>query len=411
MSTSTLRVAVLYALSEPLHANVGCETDLDCSLNGRCTAAGVCECKPAWRGWQCSTLNLLPARPGAGLNTSDVGGPLSSWGGTVNLGDDGKYHMHVAQFVKHCGFNSWATNSRVVHAVADAPDGRYKVADVTWPVWAHNPAVVRVPKTGEWVMTFVSNTSAEVGSFEATCDEHGDTVQNSSVQNQLPLVQHNFMSVAADPAGPWSTPVPIDRPFDDAVPPFLTKGLGNRNTNIILSIQPDGSMVGLWRRCCSPPPKYRPEGGGGASVIFSVHASNWRNVSTWKASTRAVFPELSANGYEDPHIWRDPNRANAFHAVFHNMVGGWHQPEYPNIQVGAHAYSEDGGYTWVSTGVAFNLTVDYVDGTSTTFIQRERPHVVLDSHGEPTHLVSGVTYSLHSSLPTCTIVQPVGTGK
>ena len=93
------------------------------------------------------------------------------------------------------------------------------------------------------------------------------------------------------------------------------------------------------------------------------------------------------------------------------MVGGWHKPEFPNTQVGAHAYSEDGGRTWVSTGVAFNLTVDYVDGTSTTFIQRERPHMVLGSHGEPTHLVSGVTYSLHSSLPTCTIVQPVGTAQ
>ena len=93
MTTSTLRFAVLYALSEPMHANVGCETDLDCSLNGRCTVAGLCECKPAWRGRQCSTLNLLPARLGAGLNTSDAGGPLSSWGGTVNLGDDGKYQM------------------------------------------------------------------------------------------------------------------------------------------------------------------------------------------------------------------------------------------------------------------------------------------------------------------------------
>ena len=388
-----------------------CASDADCSYNGICkrgSGGASCACSPAWRGSQCSTLNLLPARPDAGLNASDAGGPLSSWGGTVLAGDDGKWHMHVAEFVGQCGFNGWATNSRVVHAVADAPDGRYKVADVTWPVWAHNPAVVRAP-TGEWVMTFVSNTSADVTSFETICDENGDIVRNSSISDQLPLVQHNFMSIAKGPAGPWSDPVPIDQPFDDAVPPFLTKGLGNRNTNIIISIQQDGSMVGLWRRCCSPPSKYQPEGGGGASVIFTVHATNWRNVSTWKASSRAVFPELHANGYEDPHLWRDPVRKGVFHAVFHNMVGGWHQPEFPNIQVGAHAYSANNGHTWVSTGLAFNLTVDYTDGSSKTFIQRERPHIVLNSQGEPTHLVSGVTYSMRSSLPTCTIVQPLGT--
>ena len=90
------------------------------------------------------------------------------------------------------------------------------------------------------------------------------------------------------------------------------------------------------------------------------------------------------------------------------MVGGWHQPEFPNTQVGAHAYSEDFGHTWVDTGVAFNLTVAYSDGTTRTFIQRERPHVVLDKEsGQPTHLVSGVTYSLRPTLPTCTIVQPL----
>ena len=79
-----------------------------------------------------------------------------------------------------------------------------------------------------------------------------------------------------------------------------------------------------------------------------------------------------------------------------------------NTQVGSHAYSADGGHTWVDTGVAFDLTVAHADGTSTTFVQRERPHVVLGATGEPTHLVSGVTWSLAPTLPTSTIVQPIG---
>jgi hypothetical protein len=382
-------------------AGRGCATDADCSYNGHCSSGGggsggACVCDAAWRGARCSTLNLLPAIPGAGLNTSDAQGPIMSWGGTVNHGQDGKWHMHVAQFTGHCGFNQWATNSRVVHAVADRPDGKYKVQGVVWPVWAHNPAVVRAP-TGEWVMTFVSNTSERVRSFEARCDADGRVVANSSIKDSLPELQHNFMSVAPGPEGPWSTPVPIDKPLDDAVPPFLNQHeWPNRNTNIVLSIQPDGSMVGLWRRCCSPPPRYRPVGGGSASVIFSVHATDWRNVSTWRASGRPVLPELAANGYEDPHIYKDPapSRTGVFHSVFHDMVGGWHQPEFNNTRVGAHAYSSDGGHTWVDTGVAFNLSVRFTDGSETAFIQRERPHMLLNEQGQPTHLVSGVTYRL-----------------
>ena len=219
------------------------------------------------------------------------------------------------------------------------------------------------------------------------------------------------MSIATSPYGPWSNPIPLDAVFDAAVPPFVMRGEQNRNTNLAMSIQSDGSMAGLWRRCCTPTPKYSPPGGGGESVLFAIHATDWRNISTWNASSTKLLPQLRANGYEDPHIWRDPQRTKSgkpvFHAVFHAMIGGWHGPEFNNTQVGAHAYSDDGGHSWTDTETAFNLTVQYDDGTSTTFVQRERPHVVLDAAGNPSHLVSGVTYSLLPTLPTATIVQPI----
>ena len=161
-----------------------CATAADCSFNGGCQN-GRCRCDPAWHGQQCSTLNLLPARRGAGLNTTDDGGPISSWGGTVTKGDDGLFHMFVAQFTRHCGFKQWDTNSRIVHAVANEADGSYEVKHQVWPVFAHNPAVVRAPG-GEWVMTFVYNASGSKG--EATC-ANGTVVANSSLP--LPVLQRN----------------------------------------------------------------------------------------------------------------------------------------------------------------------------------------------------------------------------
>ena len=383
-----------------------CSGPADCSYNGDCNG-NHCVCDAAWTGDRCSTLNLLPMPRGSGLNISTTNG--GSWGGSVNWGeDDGKWHMHVAQFVNKCGFQQWASNSRVVHAVADEPTGKFAMRETIHDVWAHNPSVVRAAGQGLWVMTWVQNTTFDPASIEGTCDAAGNILRNASIPGGR-LLNENFMSTAQSLNGPWSAPMELDSIFDAAVPPFIMQGTRNRNTNLAITINPDGSLVGLWRRCCNPPPKYAPAGGGGASVIFALRASDWRNLSTWVASDEPALPALRANGYEDPTVWPDPTRSGIYHAVFHDMIGGWHRPEYNNTQVGAHAYSADGGSTWVQTGVAFNLTAQYVDGTSVTFVQRERPHIVLDpKSGAPTHLVSGVTWSLAPTLPTSTIVQPIG---
>ena len=37
-----------------------CSSDSDCSLNGKCNVGGTCDCRTAWSGDRCETLNLLP---------------------------------------------------------------------------------------------------------------------------------------------------------------------------------------------------------------------------------------------------------------------------------------------------------------------------------------------------------------
>ena len=67
----------------------GCRTDDDCSLNGACDAqAGVCACRPAWKGARCEQLNLLEPTRGAGYRGVDGGHNTSSWGGAVLKGKD-----------------------------------------------------------------------------------------------------------------------------------------------------------------------------------------------------------------------------------------------------------------------------------------------------------------------------------
>ena len=90
-------------LGEPL-APWQCTDALSCSLNGRCDAtSGRCACRGGWGGTRCSQLRFAPATSGAGYQRRVRGINVSSWGGSVLKGEDGRWHMWVAEMVNHCG--------------------------------------------------------------------------------------------------------------------------------------------------------------------------------------------------------------------------------------------------------------------------------------------------------------------
>jgi hypothetical protein len=138
-----------------------CRNDDDCSLNGKC-AAGKCNCRPAWKGARCETLNLLKATKGAGYRGVDDGHNTSSWGGAVLQGPDGKWHMWAAEMTEHCGIGAWAQNSRIIRATSDTPGGNYKRTQVVWEVFSHEPEVVP-GNNGEYVMYFTAQLRSPHG--------------------------------------------------------------------------------------------------------------------------------------------------------------------------------------------------------------------------------------------------------
>jgi len=71
-----------------------------------------------------------------------------------------------------------------------------------------------------------------------------------------------------------------------------------------------------------------------------------------------------------------------------------------------HAWSVD-GVTWTgSPYAAFGSTVEYTDGSVQSFARRERPHLILDDEGHPTHLISGVQPGGYLADYSYTLVQP-----
>ena len=132
-----------------------------CNLNG-VLLNGACECDVAWTGANCTELSVLPTNATSGLVDADARGVhLSTWGGSVLVDDYGTWHMWAARMVGHCGIGSWLSNSEIVHATANSPTGSYVVDSVVWPIWAHEPTVVRAP-SGEFVMYWTGNNGSGV---------------------------------------------------------------------------------------------------------------------------------------------------------------------------------------------------------------------------------------------------------
>lgn len=82
----------------------------------------------------------------------------------------------------------------------------------------------------------------------------------------------------------------------------------------------------------------------------------------------------------------------------------------PNV--GRHGYTEHLGNKWTfnNATLAFNTTVHFTDGTTTTYFRRERPQLFFSNDGSltPIALVTGVQ-EVHSP-QSYTLIQPVGPG-
>jgi hypothetical protein len=120
-----------------------------------------------------------------------------------------------------------------------------------------------------------------------------------------------YLSWASSPAGPWSAPVLL---YIDPV--------RAGDTNLSPVIRSDGSLIGIWRKCCHAV----PEATGSWPLL--AKASHWADKESYSFGSRWILPELGplqpsaeytpSLGTEDPHLYIDSN--NRLHAMFHNMA-------------------------------------------------------------------------------------------
>jgi hypothetical protein len=114
----------------------------------------------------------------------------------------------------------------------------------------------------------------------------------------------------------------------------------------------------------------------------------WTHVVTIRAQGNPI-----SGNYEDPFFFIDAR--DNWHIVYHvYRTGGLSAhnctPGSDGAVVSGHYFSQD-GYTWMtSPTMPYLNVVDLADGTTQLLTTRERPKMIFNSDGEPTHLSNGV---------------------
>ena len=323
----------------------------------------------------------------------------TSWGGNAIIGDDGLWHLFVSEMAddagNFCGLDTWTSHSRIVHATSKTPLGPYTRRDVALKQEAHNASPMR-GKDGKWYIFHIGTASGQpvsncsepwaattgggeggagAGAGEKYIKNENENPSNdglattwshpsTSSASASSLSSSSFLHSADSPEGPW-TPMPGIR-CNNPAPLQHTNGtwfVGCNDGGFQLLRNEGGLGSGKWVHVLTM--KFPPSWGGGGSPYVRC---------------------------EDPYLYMN---ARGWHFLSHNYDyrDGW--PQNPNatlpVLVAGHGYSEDGINWHFGEVPPYNSWADYADGSRKMFATMERPHLVFDAHGNPTHLLNGVS--------------------
>jgi len=308
---------------------------LDCSLNGVCSD-GVCTCDLPWTGEHCDRISVAPALPGGIYGYAPN---VSSWGGNSVLGDDGQWHLFVAEMATG-GLKGWGHYSECTHAVGASQQGPFRKVQEALPMWCHNPFTVRDPKDGTYYLFHIGS---------------GNDTRSA-----------DFMHYSKSPYGPWTAAATKPSSCNNPAPMF----------------HPNGTLFLV----CSHNYISRA----------SSHPLDPANVYHTHQMVKTGAPNDPDRHWEDPSLWFD--RRGNWHVLYH-VYCLLPYAKHKECMSG-HAYSTD-GFNWIySNTEPFNGTVTFTDGSpAITFSTRERPHVVFATNDVNQTTPIGVTSGVSSQQP------------
>jgi len=293
---------------------------------------------------------LLPAPLDGGFKMEDYW----IWGASVIKGEDGRYHMFASRWPKSLNFTPhWLTNSEIVRAVSDTPEGPYEFQEVVLPprgsqYWdgkmTHNPVIRKV---GDTYLLYYTGTTYK-GKMPTP---ENPTTSDSPLK--LEAHQHERIGLATSKSvfGPWKR---RDKPILDVRPGTWEKYLVSNSSPLI---REDGTIL-LYYKGVTELRKHA------ISVAIANHYEGpYRRLSE--------EPFDVGVGAEDPTMWYENGR---YHALMLD-----HDRKYSPKEI-YYATSSD-GLEWevAPNPVAISKNVLWEDGVVRQMRSTERPQILVQN--------------------------------
>ncbi len=291
------------------------------------------------------------------------------WGGSVIKAENGKYYMYATRWPKKLTMSAWVTNSEVVVAVSDVPEGPYSFQKVILPkrgkdYWdgmvTHNPSIHY--HNGKYILYYTGTTY----DFEQPQDSIPDRQKYEQAWNEKRI----GIAVSDSPLGPFTRmDEPILTPRPDNWDAAIT-------SNPAPFIHDDGSVLLVYK---SAPVPY-PQRNQNRTLQFGIaradhYLGSYKRVGE---NNRIEFTPIDTD-VEDPYIWNDGEKYYLLAKCMNDQITG-------EAQSGFLATSED-GIAWAisQNPLAYSKTVEFSDGTKEEMRKLERPQVLFEN-GRPTHV-------------------------
>ncbi len=324
----------------------------------------------------CSSMNTHAENfPAMGPIQRDSGFWLDGywvWDPSVIKGDDGRYHLFASRWPKDITFHpGWMTNSEVIRAVADAPEGPYEFKEVVLPArgveyWdgrsTHNPTI---RKHGDTYMLFYMGSTHPLG--DAPRGERFELTDPRCIAARAG--KRIGLATAESLEGPWER---FERPILDVRPGTFYSFLVSNPAPVVHA---DGSVLLVFKAR-----RYEPDGTHGRMVFGVAKAPHYRGPYTVVVG-EPIFDIRALGGeLEDPFVWQRPDGGYAL--IAKDMTGNISGERHAGI----HALSEDGVEWRLAPQVkAWSREVTFDDGTAEVLGQFERPFILFEN-GRPAYL-------------------------
>lgn len=297
-----------------------------------------------------------------------------TWGTSVIKADDGKYHAYYSRWPKKSGFYSWLIRSEIAHAVSDNPLGPFEFENTViatryetgWNrVNAHNPCAVKVD--GKILLYYISNNISKIAESEGQMNPYPSDEWLAKHRFPVRNTQCIALAVATNPSGPFerhSAPVvePDGKVFHSlAANPAVIE----RDGTYYMSFKSDFESEEVAAE------KQKDKKGFHRTFIHLFGISD-KPEGPFKLNPKPILVQAEI---EDSCLWYNENESR-FNILMHSF-----EP------AGIHHYTSVDGQDWVAANSSKLIPkhLPLQNGENLTFTRIERPFILTDDKGVPTH--------------------------